>query len=459
MINPLEELKKYLSFASVSTDPTCNEGMKGARDFVASHLENLGFTIELVETPLHPIILAKHRTSDSDPHVLLYAHYDVQPADPLELWTTQPFEPRVEGEHIYARGACDNKGPFICQLGALSSLLDKHPDLPLNITFLIEGEEEMGSPSFPEFLEKYKNELKQADFVLISDSCSPTKEQIVVTTSLRGLVDLEVEIEGANMDLHSGLHGGPIMNPIQALSELCASLHTPDGRVNAPGFYDDVVPPQDWERNELKQYPLNEDAYKEFLGVLDFHSPSGYSPLEASRFAPTLEFNGIGGGYQGKGSKTIIPSKAFVKITCRLVANQDPDHIRKLVTQAIEDNCPKCIRLKIHQRDGGCPYMVVPPNRENTPENQPELLKVAFEAAEEAITNVFGNKPLFLREGGSIPIIGQINEATGLDCLMIGLALNTDKMHAPDETFDLNMLENGIKIYEKILAQLAKVAI
>ena len=456
MFDSIKELKTYLSFASVSTDPYYQKGMNGAQDFVANHLKKLDFDVKLVKTPLHPMILGKRRTSPKHPHVLLYAHYDVQPPDPLDLWTTPPFEPRIEGNHIYARGACDNKGPFICQLGGLYSVLKKQPNLPLNITFLIEGEEEMGSPSFPKFLANYKEQLQEADFILVSDSCSPTKDQVVITTSLRGLIDLEVEVNGPSMDLHSGLHGGPIMNPIQALAELCASLHHPDGRVNVPGFYDNVVSPQEWERQELKQYPMNEEAYKRFLGIPEFHSPNGYSPLEAPRFAPTLEFNGIGGGYQGRGSKTIIPAKAFVKITCRLVANQDPEKIRSTVIDTLKERCPKGVHLNIHQRDGGCPYLVVPPNRHNTPKNQVPSLKKAFEAVEKAITETFGKKPLFLREGGSIPIIGQIHKTTGLDSLMIGLALNDDKMHAPNEAFDLDMLKNGITMYKKILSNIAQ---
>ncbi|PWU04722.1 MAG: peptidase M20, partial [Verrucomicrobia bacterium] len=354
-IDPIKALLEYISYPSVSTDPKYREGMKQARDFVIRNFTQIGFDVEVIETPLHPIILASRIKNPEWPHIMFYAHYDVQPADPFDLWKTPPFQPEVRDGYFYGRGVTDNKGPFIVQLTALAQLLEKNPEIPLNFTFLVEGEEEIGSPNFPAFLEKYKDRLKKADLLLISDTTSPNPQQIVITTSLRGIVGLDIEVYGPNSDLHSGLYGGPVHNPIQALTEICSNLHLPNGRVNVPGFYDDVALPEPWEQQELSKYPISEPDLKKFLDIPEFHSPEGYAPLESIRFAPTLEFNGIGGGYQGEGSKTIIPSKAFAKITCRLVANQDPDGIRQKVIQAIESRVPKGVKVKITQHGAGEP--------------------------------------------------------------------------------------------------------
>lgn len=458
MIDPVKLITEYARFPSVSTDSQYAEGMTGARDYIVEKLEGLGFSVEAVKTPLHPVILAQRGQEHDDwPHIVIYGHYDVQPADPFDLWTSAPFEPEVREGRLYGRGTADNKGPQGVQLAALSRLLEKQPDLPLRITWLIEGEEEMGSPSFPEFLENHKELLSQADMILMSDTGSPGPEQITVTTALRGLVGFEVELTGPKMDLHSGIHGGALLNPIQALTEICASLHSPDGRVNVPGFYDDVVEPLDWEREELKRLPISEEEYKKFLGVKAFHSAKGFSPLEAVRFAPTLEFNGIGGGYQGEGSKTIIPSKAFVKITCRLVANQDPDKICDLVKKTMIERCPEGVtEMTFSEPEGGAPYLVVPPGRPNTPKDQSPVLADAFAVADEAIAKAFGAAPLYLREGGSVPIIAQIKAATGLDSLMIGLFTPEDNLHAPDESFHLGICEKAVDVYEQIFAGLAK---
>lgn len=458
MQNPTEVLKDYIRFPSVSTDPAYAEGMAGARSYACGLLEQLGFTVETVETELHPILLADRIGSPDWLHIVIYGHYDVQPADPFALWTDAPFEPTVRDGRLYGRGAADNKGPTIVHMAALARVLAEHPDLPLNITYVIEGEEEIGSPSMPSFFERYAERLSKADFMLVSDTGSPNTEQIVITTALRGLVDLEVKLRGPKSDLHSGIHGGAVYNPIQALTELCASLHDADGRVNVPGFYDDVVPVFDWEREELKRYPETEESYRKMLDVPAFYPANGLSPLEAVRFGPTLEFNGIGGGYQGAGSKTIIPSEAFVKITCRLVANQDPVKIQQQVVQTIRDRCPKGVTVSL--RDGGIAeaYLVVPPGRPNTPADQPEALARAFEAADLAIGEHFGQAPIYLREGGSIPVIADFKKRAGLDALMIGLFTPIDNLHAPDEGFSLALMDKAIAAFEDIIKRLAKVA-
>ena len=370
MFDPVEKLKEFIRHPSVSADSKFREGMRGAQNFVSELLGSMGFSVEVVATDLHPIILASRGTNPAWPHVVVYGHYDVQPADPLNLWTTPAFEPTVRGNRIYGRGAADNKGPLMTNITAIARLLEKHPDLPLRITFLIEGEEEMGSPSFPKFLEKYQDRLREADFVYLSDTALPNEQQVVLTCGLRGLTLFDVQITGAKGDLHSGLHGGVLRNPIQALAEIMATLHTPDGRVNVPGFYDDVLDVQPWERDELKKLGADEKAYAEFLGIDTFYTTPGFSPFESARFQPTLEFNGIGGGYQGEGTKTVIPSKAFAKISCRLVPNQQPDKIKKLVMDAIRARTPKGVKLEFIDQHKGDPYVVVPPGRSNTPKDQ-----------------------------------------------------------------------------------------
>jgi acetylornithine deacetylase/succinyl-diaminopimelate desuccinylase-like protein len=379
----------------------------------------------------------------------------VQPADPLNLWQTAPFEPEQRGNRLYGRGAADNKGPLMAHIAAVARLLERRPDLPLKITFMIEGEEEIGSPSFPAFLRQYQSELSRADFVLLSDTGIPNEDQVVITCGLRGLVLCDLEVTGARSDLHSGLHGGVLRNPIQALAEVCASLHTPDGRVNIPGFYDDVLEVEPWEREELARLGVDAEKYREFLGIRAFHTPPGYTPFEALRFLPTLEFNGIGGGYQGEGTKTVIPSKAFAKISCRLVANQDPKKIRALLYRTIEERMPKDVTFRLVDQHEGTPYVVVPPDRSNTPPDQSPVLARAFRAADAAIAEVFGRRPLYLREGGSVPIINDIKRVLGLDSVMFGLFLPEDNLHAPNESFHLGVMERGMRASEAILERVA----
>lgn len=457
MIDPIAALKEYIRFPSVSTDPAYAEGMVGARNYATQLLETLGFSVELVETELHPILLAERHGNPEWPHVVLYGHYDVQPADPFELWDSEPFDPQLRAGRLYGRGAADNKGPTIVHMTALARVLEAHPDLPLNLTYVIEGEEEIGSPSMAKFFDRYADRLAKADFMLVSDTGSPSTEQIVVTTGLRGLVDLEIKLKGPKSDLHSGIHGGAVYNPLQALMELCASLHNPDGSVNVPGFYDDVLPVFDWERAELQRYPETEASYAAMLDVPAFYPANGLSPLEAVRFGPTLEFNGIGGGYQGKGSKTVIPSEAFAKITCRLVANQDPLKIQQQVCEAIQARCPQGVRLSIRQGGFAEAYLVVPPERPNTPADQLESLARAFKSVDRAIEQSFGRAPIYLREGGSIPVIADFKKRAGLDALMVGLFTPLDNLHAPNEGFDLGLMENAIAAFEQIFKQISGV--
>jgi acetylornithine deacetylase/succinyl-diaminopimelate desuccinylase-like protein len=456
MFDPIEKLKEFIRHQSVSTDSNAKEGMRGAQQFVGDLLDSLGFKVEAVHTELHPIIFAQRGGDASWPHVVIYGHYDVQPADPLALWKTPAFEPTIIGNRIYGRGAADNKGPLMTNIAAVGQLLEENPDLPLRITFLIEGEEEMGSPSFPKFLERYADKLREADFVFLSDTALPNEQQVVITAGLRGLALFDLHVTGAKGDLHSGLHGGVLRNPIQALAEILATLHTPDGRVNVPGFYDAVLDVQPWERDELAKLGANEKAYKEFLGIDAFYTTPGYSPFESVRFQPTLEFNGIGGGYQGEGTKTVIPSKAFAKISCRLVPDQEPDKIKQLVMDAIRARTPTGVKVEFVDQHKGDAYVVVPPGRSNTPKDQSPVLARAFRATDEAVTAIWGRPPLYLREGGSVPIIPDIKRVTGLDSVMFGLFLPEDNLHAPNESFNLDVMKKGIETTKRILAGVAK---
>ena len=457
MLDPKQLLSDYIRYPSVSTDPAYAEGMAGARAYASERLAALGFSVETVATACHPILLAERIGDPNWPHIVLYGHYDVQPADPFELWTSAPFEPVERSGRLFGRGAADNKGPTIVHMTALSRVLEANPELPLNISYVIEGEEEIGSPSMPDFFDRYAARLSGADFMLVSDTGSPSREQLVITTGLRGLVDLEVTIRGPERDLHSGVHGGAVYNPIRALAALCASLHKADGSVNIDGFYDGVAPVLDWERDELKRYPQTEAAYRELLGVPAFAPARQLSPLEAVRFGPTLEFNGIGGGYQGTGSKTVIPSEAFVKITCRLVADQDPERIREAIKRALVERCPDGVALTFREGGSAGAYRVVPPGRPDSPTGQPPAFSRAFEAADRAIAASFGRPPIYLREGGSIPVIADFKKRCGLDALMIGLFTPEDNLHAPDESFDLELMERGVTAFEKIFRAIAGV--
>lgn len=457
MFDAIEKLKEYISCQSVSADSAYLAGMRQTRDFVARMLGDMGLEVEIVETPKHPVVLARRIGNPSWPHVVIYGHYDVQPVDPIELWETDPFTATIKGDRIFGRGAADNKGPQMAHIAAVAELLEEYPELPLRLTFLIEGEEEVGSPSLLPLLEARKAAFSEADMALLSDTLSPSAEQIAVTVGLRGIAELEFELQGPKSDLHSGLHGGAVYNPLQAMAEICASLHTPENRVNVPGFYDEVGEVEDWERDELKGLGADEAAYAAKLGVEALHPMAGYTAFEATRYLPTLEFNGLWGGYLGEGSKTIVPSKATVKITCRLVGKQRPDVIGQRVADTLMERVPKGLKGKVRLGHKGSPYVVVPPDRPNTPEGQSPVLAKAFRATEKAVTDVFGRKPLFLREGGSIPIIADVKRVTGLDSVMIGLFLPEDNLHAPNESMSLTVLKNGIQVSKRVLKAVAGV--
>lgn len=454
MFDPIEKLKEYVRHASVSADSKFKDGMAGAQQFLSGLFQELGFDVAVVPTALHPVIVAKRVGHPGRPHVIIYGHYDVQPPDPLPQWATPPFEPVVKGHRIYGRGTADNKGPLMAHIAAVARLLEKNPRLPLNLTFVVEGEEEIGSKHFKDFLKENKHRL-DGDFIFMSDNSILTPDRMIVTAGLRGLLAFEVELTGPKTDLHSGLHGGVLRNPLQALAELCASLHTPDGRVNIPGFYDKVIEPEPWEREQLKQAGLDAKQYQEFLGITEFHTPPGYTPFEAVRFLPTLEFNGFNGGYQGEGTKTVIPSRASCKITCRLVPNQTPENMKELVFKTVRERCPQGVTLKLTEQHAATPYVVIPPDRSNTPKDQRPALANCFRALDKAGVEVWGKPPLYLREGGSVGLLADLKEVLGLDAVMMGLFLLEDNLHAPNESFNLDVMRKGTATSERVLAALA----
>ncbi len=451
MLKLLPLITDFVRFPSVSAseDAIHRQGIDDAGNFLKDILTSLSFSTRIIPTERHPIVFAERKTHPSHPKILFYGHYDVQPSTPLELWETPPFEATVRGNRIYGRGTSDNKGPICAILAALSAVLEKNPKIPLNISCIFEGEEEIGSPNFENFL---KTHPIDTDIVIVSDTGSHSEDHINITTGLRGITGVEVHIMGPNSDVHSGTYGGAILNPIQALTELCASLHTRDGLVDIPDFYADVHPPEAWELEQIAQIAAQESILTHVNAAE--YCPPNHSPMTATRFLPTLEFNGIWGGYQGHGSKTIIPSEAFAKITCRLVHNQDPLKIQQLLVQTLTERCPKQVSLSLKPISGNChPYLLLPPHKSR--QKHDSFLKKAFLTAEIAIQNVFGHKPTFLREGGSIGTISAFKTISNADSLLIGLATNQNNAHAPNENASLVMLARGQIMYEELLGKLS----
>jgi acetylornithine deacetylase/succinyl-diaminopimelate desuccinylase-like protein len=364
------------------------------------------------------------------PTVLVYGHYDVQPADPFELWETPPFEPQIRNGKIYARGACDDKGQMYMHIKAFEIMI-KNNTLPCNVKFMIEGEEEVGSPNLGPFIQANKDRLK-ADFILVSDTSMLSLETPTITTGLRGLSYMEVEVTGPNRDLHSGVYGGAVANPINVLAKLIASLQDENKRITIPGFYDDVVTLTDAERAEFGQAPFDVEAYKKHLDINDVEGETGYTTLERTSIRPTLDVNGIWGGYTGEGAKTVLPSKAYAKISMRLVPNQDDLKISQLFEKHFKAIAPKSVKVKVNYHHGGKPVV--------TPTNS-----TAYKAAELAIEKTFGKKPIPLRTGGSIPIVALFEEILGLKTLLLGFGLDTDALHSPNEHYGLQNFYIGIE--------------
>ena len=445
------ELCAFLRFPSVSAQPPHKADMLACAEWLAEHCRHIGLDARVCPTQGHLIVLAKTPVWSSvpqtagrsglmqprkrgtpnapRPHFMVYGHYDVQPPDPLELWKSPPFAPRIQGRSIFARGATDNKGQHFAHLKAVEAYLKTGTPLPCNLTFVIEGEEEVGSANLAKFLESHRRELV-CDAVVVSDTNMPDADHPALSYSLRGVIAFEITVRGPSRDLHSGIFGGALDNPAMALCQLLGKLRDRNGRVAIPGFYDDVAPLSAYERKQFKHLPVTARELQKLLGVPKLFGERGFTPFEQRSARPTFEINGLTSGYQGAGSKTIVPAWARAKITCRLVPNQKPARIRKRVCDYLKKICPPTVRLEIEAGHGAEAYMVSP----RSPQAQ---------AALRALRQAFRREPVWLREGGSIPIVNDFKKVLGADTLLLGLGLPEDNAHSPNEKFDLDNFENG----------------
>lgn len=441
----LDELFELLRFPSVSADPKYKGEVLKAADFVADKLKEAGAEhVEVCATEGYPIVYGEKMKDPTLPTVLVYGHYDVQPPDPLDLWHTPPFEPTVRDGKIYARGACDDKGQFYMHVKAFE-LMMRTETLPCNIKFMIEGEEEVGSDNLGKFVSQNTERLK-ADVVLISDTSMLSMENPSLETGLRGLAYMEVEVQGPNRDLHSGVYGGAVANPATILCQMIASLHDENNHIIIPGFYDGVIELSAEERKALNDAPFDLEEYKNDLSVEEVWGEKGYTTIERTGIRPTLEVNGIWGGYTGPGAKTVLPAKANAKISMRLVPGQDWKRISDLFKKHIENIAPKSVKVKVTAHHGGTPYV--------TPTDS-----VAFKAAHKAIEEAFGKQPVPTRGGGSIPIVALFEQELGIKTVLMGFGLDSDNLHSPNEKYDIFNYYKGIEtipLFHKYFAEMSK---
>jgi acetylornithine deacetylase/succinyl-diaminopimelate desuccinylase-like protein len=427
----LEQLIDLLRIPSVSTDPNHKQHINQAAEWLVKRLTQLGFErAQAMPTGLHPIVYAENlKAGPSACTLLIYGHYDVQPAEPLELWETPPYEPAVRGENLYARGASDMKGQVIAALSAIECMTGN--PLPVNIKFFLEGEEEIGSPSLGKFLQANK-ELLKADVVINLDSGMLSPDMPAITTHLRGIAALELRVSGPKRDLHSGLFGGTVHNPAQALIELLAGMHDKNGRVTLPGFYDKVVELKPEEREQLARIPFNELFFQGASGVPKLWGEPEFTAAERTGARPTLEINGIHSGFGGVGTKTVIPSTAMAKITCRLVSDQDPGDVYKQMRAWLEQNAPDTITWELDDLHGGLPFSA-------------DMELPALKAFSKALETVWGKAPVYTRQGGSIPVAPAMKVNLGLDSILSGFGLPDDNQHAPNEKQHLPTWYKGIE--------------
>lgn len=427
----LEELFDFLRIPSVSAQPHHNDDVLAGAEFVKTKLIDAGATrAEVFKTEGHPIVYGEWIIDENLPTVLVYGHYDVQPSDPDELWDSPPFEPVIKNERIYARGSADDKGQMYMHIKALEAM-NATGERPCNLKFIFEGEEEVGSVSLAPFLEEHKEMLK-ADVVLVSDTAIISNEVPSITVGLRGLSYVEVEVTGPNRDLHSGIYGGAVANPINILAKMIASLQDEKNRITVKDFYNDVKEVSAEEREAMNRAPFNLDDYKKDLSIDDVLGEEGYTTLERASIRPSLDVNGIWGGYTGDGAKTVLPSKAYAKISMRLVPNQDPHKITSLFQSHFEAIAPKCVKVKVTPHHGGDPAVT-------------SLTSPGFQAASKAMEETFGKKPIPVRGGGSIPIVALFKNTLGLDTILMGFGLDSNHIHSPNENYGLFNYFKGIE--------------
>ncbi|KRP13664.1 MAG: peptidase dimerization domain protein [Sphingobacteriales bacterium BACL12 MAG-120813-bin55] len=427
----LDELMEVLRIPSVSADPKYKGDVEKTAQWMAEKLRASGADdVEVFPTDGHPIVFGQKLIDPSKPTVLVYGHYDVQPADPVELWTSPPFEPVIKDGKIYARGACDDKGQVYMHLKAFEAMMANNA-LPVNVKFIIEGEEEVGSEHLEGFIKANKDKLS-CDVILISDTSIVANDVPSITTGLRGLCYMEVEVTGPNRDLHSGVYGGGVANPINTLCDMIASLIDEKGHITVEGFYDDVILVSDAERAEMAKTPFNLEAYKKDLGIDEVKGEEGYTTLERVSIRPTLDVNGIWGGYTGEGSKTVLPSKAHAKISMRLVPGQTAEKTAQLFAAHFNKIAPPYVKVKVTNHHGGEPVVV--------PLDFPPM-----QAAMKAMEKSFGITPIPTREGGSIPIVALFESVLGAKSILMGFGLNSDAIHSPNEHYGLFNYYKGIE--------------
>ncbi len=444
----LDELFELLKIPSISAISENKSDIRSAANLIKEHLLKLGLNnCEICETKGHPIVYGEKIIDSNIPTVLVYGHYDVQPVDPIELWDKDPFEPYIKKTKIhpegaiFARGSCDDKGQMFMHVKALEVML-KHDGIPCNVKFMIEGEEEVGSDNLEIFVKNNKEKLSN-DIILVSDTGMISKNIPSITTGLRGLSYMEVEITGPNRDLHSGHYGGTVANPINMLSKMIASLHDSNNRITIPGFYDKVLEVTEYERKETSLIPFNLEEFKDSIGINSEYGELGYSTIERQSIRPALDVNGIWGGYIDEGSKTVLPSKAFAKISMRLVPNQNWKEISSLFTKHIKNITPKGVTVKVREHHGGEPY-VAPTDT------------IGFQAASNAYEDVFKLKPFATKDGGSIPIIALFEKELKSKTILMGFGLDSDAIHSPNEHYGVSNFLLGIETISKFYYQFSK---
>ena len=427
----IEELKNFLRIKSISTDENHKKDMLKGAEFVSKKLNDAGMNkVRIIKTNGHPLVYTEWLNAPGKPTVLIYGHYDVQPVDPIELWDTPPFEPTIRNGKIYARGATDDKGQIYMHVKSVEAYLKTKRKLPVNVKFIIEGEEEIGSNNLEEFVKK-NTKLLKCDTVLISDTALYAPGVPTITLGLRGIAYMEVEVTGPNRDLHSGTFGGAVANPINVLAEMISKMTDRNGHISIPGFYDDVIKVTKKERERFKALKFSEKKYAKEINVRELKGEKGYSTLERMWVRPTLDCNGIIGGFTEAGAKTVLPSKVTAKISMRLVPNQNPKKISKLFTNYVKQIAPKSVKVKVIEIHGGYPIV--------TPMNNKATI-----AASKAMARAFGKKTVYMREGGSIPIVTIFTKQLNAIPVLMGLGLNTENLHSPNEHFDLNHFHLGI---------------
>lgn len=439
-----QELMEFLRIPSVSANSEYAADVRRACDFVAEQFRSIGLQTEVIQSSGHPMVYAEWLGAPNAPTVLIYGHYDVQPPEPFDLWVTGPFEPTIRDGNVYARGATDDKGQMFTHVKAVQAWLKTTGSLPVNVKFLIEGEEEVGSEAIEAYLPENKEKLA-CDHVVVSDCSMLGPDRPAITCGLRGISYFEVFLKGPDRDLHSGSFGGSVKNPANAICELIASLVDADGRITLPGFYDDVLELTEEEKKQFTSLDFGDDAYKKEMGVSELFGEKGYSTLERRWARPTCDVNGIFGGYQEEGAKTVIPSKAGAKVSFRLVPDQEPSKIEAAFREHLQRRCPPGIEMKIVSHHAGKAIVV--------PLGSPGLA-----AAAKAIEAAFGVAPAFIREGGSIPIVASFKAHLGADSLLIGFGLPDDNTHSPNEKFCLKDFHRGIKTSVYLLDELGRLA-